>query len=187
MRIWAVDLPSSRILNSSMKRTKALVGLQTIAQSGNWSLPDPLAQTLALVAELCAPAADPWWVIASAAVALHGAPVDDVRDVDLLMSDRDARSALLRAGVQPDVGRATDLFRSAVFGTWHGPPLLVEIFGDFEFAGPGGWTRVAPQSREPITIGNHTLFVPSVAELKRLLIGFGRPKDLARARLLPAG
>ena len=32
-----------------------------------------------MVADLCASAADPWWVIAGAAVALHGAAVDDAR------------------------------------------------------------------------------------------------------------
>lgn len=150
------------------------------------TLPEPLRQTLVMVAELGASAADPWWVISSAAVALHGAPVDDVQDADLLMSGRDARQALMRVGVEPHTGRATDLFRSAIFGTWHGPPLPVEIFGDFDFAGSNGWSRVAPQSREPVAIGDQVLFVPSAAELRRMLIGFGRPKDLARARLLPA-
>jgi hypothetical protein len=149
-------------------------------------LPEELKQSLIMVAELCPPAVDPWWVIASAAVALHGAPVDDVRDVDLLMSARDARMALGRVGVEPDAGHATDLFRSAVFGTWRGAPLPVEIFGDFEFARPDGWSRVAPQTREPVAIGDHVVFVPSAPELRQMLIGFGRPKDLARARLLPA-
>ena len=150
------------------------------------TLPDQLEQTLVMVAELGVSATDSWWIISSAAVALHGAPVDDVRDVDLLMSARDARAALVRVGVEPQAGRATDLFRSAVFGTWRGPPLPVEIFGDFDFAGPDGWSRVAPRSREPVEFGGHTLFVPSAAELRQMLIGFGRPKDLARARLLPA-
>jgi hypothetical protein len=150
------------------------------------TLPEPLRQTLVMVAEQGMSAADPWWIIASAAVALHGAPVDDVRDVDLLMSGRDARAALLRVGVELHAGHATDLFRSAVFGTWRGPPLPVEIFGDFDFAGPDGWSRVTPVSRQPVAIGGHILFVPSAAELKQMLIGFGRPKDLARARLLPA-
>lgn len=149
------------------------------------SVKEPLKQTLVMVAELCVSAADPWWVISSAAVALHGARVDDVRDVDLLMSGRDARAALVRVGVEPHAGRATDQFRSAVFGTWQVPPLPVEIFGDFDFAGPDGWTRVAPATREPVAIGGQILFVPSAAELKQMLIGFGRPKDLARARLLP--
>ncbi|MEO6581692.1 MAG: hypothetical protein ABIN68_02655 [Sphingomicrobium sp.] len=148
------------------------------------TLPHRLEQTLIMVAELCGSAADPWWIIGSAAVALHGAPVDDGRDIDLLMSGGDARAALSRVGVQPDAGTATNLFRSATFGTWNGPPLPVEIFGDFEFARPSGWTRVAPRTREPVAIGDQTLFVPAAAELKDILIAFGRPKDLARAGLI---
>ncbi|WP_309661126.1 hypothetical protein [Sphingomonas sp.] len=137
-----------------------------------------------MVADLCIPAADPWRIIPSAAVALHGALVDDVRDVDLLMSGRDARATLLRVGVQPAAGQATDLFRSAVFGAWDGPPLSVELFGDFDLAGPDGWSRVAPQTREPVAIGARTLFVPSADELTQMLTSFGRPKERARARLL---
>ena len=111
---------------------------------------------------------------------------DDVRDIDLLMSGRDARAALLRVGVPAVAGQATDLFRSAVFGTWNSPPLPVEIFGDFEFVGPAGWSRVDPESRDPVPVASKTLYVPSVPELRQILIGFGRPKDLARARLLPS-
>ena len=147
-------------------------------------LPEPLRQTLEMVADLAAPAAGPWWIIASAAVALHGAPVRDVRDVDLLMSEDDARRTLVRAGVEPRSDQGTDKFRSAAFGTWLGAPLPVEIFGGFEFAGPNGWTRVRPETREPIAVRDKTLFVPSAAELRAMLIGFGRPKDLARAELL---
>jgi len=139
-----------------------------------------------MVAELALSAADPWWVISSAAVALHRASVDDVRDVDVLMSGRDATRLLAQVGVEPRRGHATSLFRSGIFGTWHEPPLPVEIFGDFEVARGGGWSPVAPLSREPVRVGGHVLFVPSARELRKMLITFGRPKDLIRARLLPA-
>ncbi len=140
-----------------------------------------------MVAELAQSAADPWWIISSAAVALHRARVDQVRDVDVLMSGRDAVLVLAQVGVEPRRGHATRLFRSAVFGTWREPPLPVEIFGDFEVAGRDGWFPVAPQSREPVSVGGHVLFVPSACELREMLIAFGRPKDLARARLLAEG
>lgn len=150
----------------------------------NLKLPDPLRLTLEMVADRASAAGDPWWIIASAAVALHGAAVDEVRDVDLLMSEGDARRTLLRAGAEPRAGQATRRFRSAVFGTWLGTPLPVEIFGGFEFAGRDGWARVLPESREPVTVGTRILFIPSAAELRAMLIGFGRPKDLARAGML---
>ena len=147
-------------------------------------LPEPLRETLEMVADLTAGALDPWWIISSAAVALHGAAAGEIRDVDLLMSSGDAARMLETAGVASRAGQATDLFRSAIFGTWSFPPLDVEIFGDFEVAGANGWTRVEPVSREAIAVRDRTLFIPSAAELKAMLIEFGRPKDLARARLL---
>jgi hypothetical protein len=147
-------------------------------------LAEPLRQTLVRVAELCAPATDPWWVISSAAVALHGVAVDDVRDVDVLMSCRDAADTLARSrSMQKSVG-GNELFRSEVFGIWSEPPHPVEIFGGFEFAHAGRWTRVVPASRKRIEIAGHALFVPAREELRAMLIGFGRPKDLARACLL---
>ncbi len=148
------------------------------------SLPEPLRRTLVDVADLCAVAAEPWWVISSAAVALHSAPVDAVGDVDILMSVRDAGHLLDRAGVEARSGQGSRLFRSQVFGIWSKPPLPVEIFGGFEFAGPNGWTTVSPESRESVEVSGRILFIPNARELRAMLIGFGRPKDLARARLL---
>jgi hypothetical protein len=148
------------------------------------NLSGPLRETLIEVADLCAPAADPWWIISSAAVALHGAEIDQVRDVDVLMSVHDAAAALLRAGARHDGGQGAARFRSQVFGVWSGAPLPVEIFGGFEFAGAEGWTPVRPQTRHRVELDGRGLFVPAAAELRAMLIGFARPKDLARARLL---
>jgi hypothetical protein len=43
---------------------------------------------------------------------------------------------------------------------------------------------VAPTLRERVLISGRALFIPDATELRAMLIGFGRPKDLARARLL---
>jgi hypothetical protein len=143
-----------------------------------------LDQSLAMAAELAASAADPWWIIGSAAVALHGGKVGRVKDIDLMMSARDADVFLRRAGVTERVGDKSDRFRSAVFGTWQKPPVPVEVFGGFEVATAAGWRPVVLESREQVTIGGVRVFVPSAAELVRLLHSFGRAKDLERARLI---
>jgi hypothetical protein len=143
-------------------------------------LPPPLAETLARVAERAAAARDRWWIIGSAAVALHGAAPVEVADVDLLMSPRDARAFLAAVSSAPLDDAGTPLFRSAVFGRWHAPPLTVEIMADLYLAGSDPWWRVQPATRE--AVGD--LFVPSRDELRALLVRFGRPKDLARAMLL---
>lgn len=155
-----------------------------MAETRGVTLMQPLRETLLRVADFCAPASEPWWVISSAAVALHGVAVDQVRDVDVLMSVPDAADTLARAGSPRRLGQGTDLFRSEVFGIWAGPPLPVEIFGGFEFAAADGWTRVLPKTRHRVEIDGRALFVPAIAELREMLISFGRPKDLARARLL---
>jgi len=143
-----------------------------------------LAQTLAMAAERAADAVEPWWIIGSAAVLLHGGHVGRVKDVDLLMSASDADAFLRRAGVSARGGEASDRFRSKIFGNWTGPPVPVEVFGGFEAKVSGVWLEVQLTSREPMSVGGVQVFVPSVPELIRLLHSFGRPKDLDRARLL---
>ncbi len=143
-----------------------------------------LRQSLEQAAALGAEASEPWWVIGSAAVLLHGGDVGRVKDIDLMMSARDAESFLRRAGVEPKRGKASDRFRSTVFGTWSKPPVPVEVFGGFELVTDGGWRSVVLTSRQAISVGHSRVFVPSADELVRLLHGFGRPKDLERARLL---
>lgn len=144
-----------------------------------------LHDTLREVARLTAAARDPWWLIGSAAVALHDAPVAAIADVDLLMSVADAREALRSLGIEPLPGRPDALFRSAVFGTWDGAPLPVEIMAGLDVAGAAGWRPVQPQSRVAVHVDDDiTLYVPSRPELGAILASFGRPKDLERARLL---
>ena len=148
------------------------------------ALTEALARTLAMTAEAVAEAANPWWIIGSAAVALHGAEAPGVRDVDLLMSARDAEQTLRRLGAEIRAGAPSPRFRSAVFGVWSAPPLPVEIMGGFRLATAGGWRAVRPQSRQPFRLAGRELFAPSAAELGGILRAFGRPKDLERLRLL---
>jgi hypothetical protein len=143
-----------------------------------------LRQSLERTAALAADATDPWWIIGSAAVLLHGGDVGRVKDIDLMMSSRDAESFLRRAGVEPKRGKASDRFRSTVFGTWSAPPVPVEVFGGFELATDGGWRPVVLTSRQAVSVGHAQVFVPSASELVRLLHSFGRPKDVERAALI---
>ena len=143
-----------------------------------------LRQSLVMIAEATASACDPWWIIGSAAVSLHGAHVPDIKDVDVLMTRSDAEQVLRKLGLKSRPPTSSTMFRSSAFGTWTGPPLPVEIMGDLKLAAPAGWCPVRPQTREAVTIDGHRLFVPAAGELVALLRSFGRPKDLIRLRLL---
>lgn len=137
-----------------------------------------------MMADALEGARDPWWVIGSAAAALHGAKVSVTSDVDLLMSVADATRLLRTLNAPLHCRESSSLFRSAVIGCWTQPPLPVEIMGGFEVAANNGWESVWPQSRKPVDVRGRRLFIPSAGELKAMLVKFGRPKDLARARLL---
>lgn len=137
-----------------------------------------------MVAEAGSIASDPWWIIGSAAVVLHGGKVHDVKDVDLMMSARDADAFLMRVGGTRRRADASDRFKSQVFGRWTEPPIPVEVFGGFSLAIDGSWRDVSLVTREAVRVGGGEVFVPSADELVRLLESFGRSKDLERARLL---
>ena len=150
------------------------------------TLPPALRETLNAVGALMAEARDPWWVIASAAAALHGAAPIPVKDVDVLLGVDDARRLLPTIGLHPRPGSGDERFRSAVFETWSANPLEVEFMADFHYRDGDAWRAVAPAPRLAIDLDGTMLFVPDRAELTAMFHSFGRPKDLERARLLEA-
>jgi hypothetical protein len=147
-------------------------------------LPDPLLRTLDLVAAAMVPARHDWWIIASAACRLHGIDPGPVRDVDVLFDVRDLKAVLGPLGLVPTEGQSDGRFRSRYFVSWERPPLVVELFADFELCEGGAWNPIRLATREWRTVGGAQLPIPSRAELAGLLRRFGRPKDLARAELL---
>lgn len=143
-----------------------------------------LRKTLVMVAEAMRDARDPWWVIASAAVALHGVTPIEVGDVDLVMSVGDVRRLMDALDISPIEDGASSLFRSTLFGRWETPPLVVEIMAGFHVETAGGWTEVLPRTRVPVFVEGAVVYVPEREELAGMLRLFGRPKDLERVRLL---
>src|SRR4051812_40445569 len=113
----------------------------------------PLAATLSAVGNVMKAAHDPWWIIASAAVALHGADAGRVADVDVLLSLRDARRLLPPLGIDVRPGAAHPIFQSDVFGTWTGQPLPVEFMVGFFHRSGDRWLPVAPLTRQAVAIG----------------------------------
>ena len=87
-------------------------------------------------------------------------------------------------GIALAPGETSDLFRSALFGRRLEPPLPVEIMAGFHIRSGVGWSKVGPTTRETVMVEGAAVFVPSRRELERMLLGFGRPKDRERARLL---
>ena len=128
-----------------------------------------------------APASDPWWIIGSAAVALHGADPGNIDDIDVVLSVADAGRVLPAIGVALTPGSSDGQFRSAIYNCWAVPVHPAEFMAGFELCEEGAWSPVGFATREEVRPG---IFVPSHGELHALLLRFGRPKDLRRAASL---
>lgn len=145
-----------------------------------------LAATLAVVATGCAALQDDWWVFGSAAIALAGVPDLSPPDVDLIVSERDARM-LIAAWDAPLAGGAPSLlFRSRIFARAMIAPLPIEIMAGFEVCEDGAWSPVWPTTRQAVARAGGSIFIPTAAEQALICRRFGRPKDLARLPALEA-
>jgi len=106
-------------------------------------------------------ACDPWWIIGSAAVALHSADAGDVADVDVLLSVADARSILRTIGIDLKPGSTHAAFWSSIFGTWTGSTaLLVEFMASFCHRLGEAWQPIQPATRHCFDVGGTSVFVP---------------------------
>jgi hypothetical protein len=148
-------------------------------------LPDGLTATLGRLTAPAAAIAGPWWIVGSAAAALHGAAVE-IADVDLLAT-REAAAELLRTlGLSAAPGGPSERFRSEVFGRWEAGPLAVEVTGGFHVRTVEGWREFVPKNRALVSAAGASWPVPTVPGLIEMGRLFGRPKDLARVAALEA-
>lgn len=134
------------------------------------------------VVSVMAAARDPWWVIGSAAVHLHGADTT-VADVDILTSGADGVRLLDRLGVAPTANVESLRFRSRPYARLFIAALPIEIMGDLHVRTAGTWCPVRPQTR----VRRGDVFIPDRAEMIAILRTFGREKDMRRVALLAAG
>ena len=125
-------------------------------------------------------AADPWWLVGSAAMALHGGPVE-VADIDLLTSREDARRLFGADLVEP---RESPLFRSELFALRPLGVFTLEVMAGFHVREAEGWREFVPQTRCEVPLGEAVLYTPGIEGLIAMCALFGRPKDLERMRLL---
>ena len=141
-----------------------------------------LANALAELGKAMRRAEDPWWLIGSAAMALHGADVS-VADIDLMVSVDDADRLF---GGCVGRGRQSDLFRPERHGAWMASGMVVDVMARLEVRSNDRWVAVAPPAREALRLGDIDLFTPGAAGPLALCRLFGRPEDRQRAALLEA-
>ena len=148
--------------------------------------PPGLAETLARIAPDLHALAEPWWLIGSAAMVLHGVDLAQIDDIDILTTPTGARRLAARWGVEPTTPGPSERFDSEVFFQKFDTPLAVEVMAGFRVKAVQGWTAILPKTRVALAWPGGPWFAPSRAELLDMLALFGRPQDLERAALLRA-
>ncbi|MGR6430580.1 hypothetical protein ACU5AY_06625 [Rhizobium sp. PAMB 3174] len=148
------------------------------------TVPADLALDLSRLVEAMSGFEGRWWIIGSAAMALHGVEGIDPNDIDILVSADDARRLSTRWKIEPFAMPPHPRFRSEVFLRKPLAAREAEVMGGFEVMTVGGWTPVEPRDRIVVSHAGGMLYVPSIAEIIDMCRQFGREKDLARLVLL---
>ena len=143
-----------------------------------------LHQALADLLDLSAEIQDPWWIIGGAATALITGSIEDVRDIDVLLSPADARRLIGVLDLPDSTDGGTERFRSEVYATWMAPPVPIDLLGGFQAKAGDRWTPVSPKTRRGLETVVGTVFIPSVEEQIEITKLLGRPQDLERINRL---
>ncbi|HQQ97130.1 MAG TPA: hypothetical protein PLX35_07695 [Cyclobacteriaceae bacterium] len=125
-------------------------------------------------------------IIGSSALALSGIAIEQVNDLDLLVSTRDAhflQKAWNDRGIKDYVPGQGDLFRST-FSRFRFAAMDMEVMGDLEVRKNGNWIPVIVAQHHTIVIGGLKVNIPTLDEQIRILTLFGREKDLTKVRLI---
>lgn len=145
--------------------------------------PPGMAETLDLIAADLHVLSEPWWLIGSAAMVLHGVALAAIDDIDILTTPAGARALAERWNVTLTAPTPTEQFDSDVFFQRSDTPLAVEVMAGFRVKTTHGWAPVLPRTRVAL---EGRWFAPSKTELLKILALFGREQDLKRAELLKA-
>lgn len=148
--------------------------------------PPGMSETLERIGPDLHALSEPWWLIGSAAMVLHGVALAAIDDIDILTTPAGARVLAAQWAIEPTTPGPTDLFASDVFFQRSDTPLAVEVMAGFRVKAAGGWTPVLPKTREALAGPGGPWLAPSRAELLDMLALFGRTQDLTRAKLLSA-
>ena len=145
---------------------------------------ETFARSLGRLAQAMSGARDDWWVIGSAAVALHGGEPGTIADIDVIVSRRDLDALYARLPLSNSPDDSKPMFRSELFGLWSEPPIAVEFMTGLDVRVGEEWFRIEPVTRTRVSHGDCEVFAPEIDELVTILEIFGREKDLDRAATL---
>lgn len=154
--------------------------------STSMELDADLKDTLLRTSDWLADTKDPWWILGSAAIALLGVDPNGVRDIDVLVSERDAEALMIHHSLENRFDGGTTCFRSNTFILPNLGALRVEVMAGYEIRVKDEWLNVWPQTRFSVVVSGSVLWIPEAREQIEILRMLNRPKDLGRIELIEA-
>lgn len=149
-----------------------------------FQLSGPPLSAIVSLSEFLESTSDPWWILGSAAIALSGVDPDGVRDVDVLVSERDARQLMETKNLRNEADGGGEAYRSEIFLLPDLGAVTVEVMANYAIRQGNTWRPVSLHTRQPVSVGGATVYVPGPSEQMELLQRLGRPKDLQRLKRL---
>lgn len=141
-----------------------------------------IIKTLVEVADALQNITSEWYIIGSSAMILSDIEIGKTFDIDILTTHRgsdEIQQLLSRYQEQSPTTKEDDLFRSN-FARFHLPLMDVEVMGSLQIKRNDIWHDVHVNDFNEISIEDIVVKVPTLKEQKRILLLFGRDKDIKR-------
>ena len=126
---------------------------------------------------------DPYTVITAAGMILTDIPIQNTDDIDILVSVRDElllQQIWSKRLIKNFQTHNDHLFKSCIH-RYHFNLIDIEVMANFMVQKPEGWIPVEVNESLQVQINkDFAITVPTKKEQKRLLLLFGRDKDLRR-------
>ena len=145
---------------------------------------EKLEQALLRLVDLMSACRDPWCIFGGTAMFLHGYKSAPIADVDVLVSMADGQRLIASNGLENVADGGTCRFRSSILLHPHLGDVPVEILAGFEIFADGAWQEIQLAKRVEARLGTATIFIAGIDDIARIFQLSGRPKDLARLKLL---
>jgi hypothetical protein len=128
---------------------------------------------------------DDFYIIGASALILSGIEIENTSDIDILVTERDA--VWLRKEWENKsinfIPSNSVLFRSN-YSRYEFPDMDIEIIGSLEVNKEGVWKPVIIKDFIIFDTDEFQIKIPTIEEQVRILIFFGRKKDLDRLDLI---
>lgn len=146
-----------------------------------------IQKSIEIIADGLAQLQDTCYVVGSSALVLAGIELENIDDVDLLTSNRDAAflKQLWKTNRLDNYSPAhADKFLSN-FGRFKFDEILIEVMGELKVFHENAWQILSINAWQEVVINEKvSVKIPTLTEQYRIFKLFGREKDLKKANLI---